>query len=374
MGKIRLMRINLTKANALYMPGEKVTGSLEIEVEEKLKIDSICLILKGFSKVRWYEQRSNGKSSYTVVYSEYEEYLNSNTILIEKQEKNDLFLEVGFYTYPFTFILPEAIPSSFEHSVGKIRYSLTGTVSIPWSFDKHTVRSFTVISHVDLNQLSPFFKQPAQAVATKSVLFSLGGPINGILSVKKGCFVPGEAIVCSARIENSCNRDIIRSSVSLVQELFFTGSSRELIVKTTKRKKCNRNIVTIQLNRIISGNSNEQLLQDQMILIPPVCASSTGLSKIIEINYWLVFTFGVFGSLDRDVWLPLKIGTIPLMMDSQRANTNDNNNLPTYEECQLENETLKESKESKDSMKGDMFETDEKTFKPIYPYFKDFVN
>ena len=54
MGKIRLMRINLTKANALYMPGEKVTGSLEIEVEEKLKIDSICLILKGFSKVRWY--------------------------------------------------------------------------------------------------------------------------------------------------------------------------------------------------------------------------------------------------------------------------------------------------------------------------------
>ncbi len=54
MGKLKLMRIVLTKANAFYVPGEKVSGTLEIQVEEKLKINSICLLLKGFSKVRWY--------------------------------------------------------------------------------------------------------------------------------------------------------------------------------------------------------------------------------------------------------------------------------------------------------------------------------
>jgi hypothetical protein len=92
---------------------------------------------------------------------------------------------VGVYSYPFTFILPESIPSSFEHSIGKIRYTIMSTISIPWSFDKHTIKSFTVISDVDLNQLSPLFRQPTEALATKNVLFSFGGPITGVLSVKK---------------------------------------------------------------------------------------------------------------------------------------------------------------------------------------------
>ncbi len=194
-----------------------------------------------------------------------------------------------------------------------------------------------------------------------------------MLNIFEGCFVPGEKIICSARIENTCNRDIIRTSVRLVQEMLFTGSSRELIVKTSKKKKCCRNIFTLPINKVISGNSSEQVLQNQMIIIPPVCASSTGLSKIIEINYLLVFTFGVLGSLDRDVCIPLKIGTIPLM-DYHAARIADSSHLPTYEECLFEHETLNKPKDSNESIKGEMFETDEKTFKPIYPYFKDFTN
>ena len=127
-----------------------------------------------------------GKSSYTVVYQEYEEYLNSNTIIIEKKETSpDLFLEPGYYSYPFAFTLPQGLPSSFEHRIGKIRYTLTGTVGIPWDFDQHTCRSFTVIADMDLNRVDPVFRQPAETFGKKDVLFAFGGPITGYLKINK---------------------------------------------------------------------------------------------------------------------------------------------------------------------------------------------
>jgi hypothetical protein len=134
------------------------------------------------------EQRSNGKSSYTVTYHEHEDYLNSNSIFIEKKQDLDLYLEPGEYTYPFTFLLPDKIPSSFEHHYGKIRYTLKGTVDIPWSLNQHTVRSFSVYNDVDLNELNQLNKslsQPAEVSIEKSVILSFGGPITGYLSVAK---------------------------------------------------------------------------------------------------------------------------------------------------------------------------------------------
>jgi len=55
--------------------------------------------------------------------------------------------------------LPPNIPTSFEHENGQIRYSISATIDIPWAFDKHTVRSFTVLSVSDLNLLDPILKQ-----------------------------------------------------------------------------------------------------------------------------------------------------------------------------------------------------------------------
>lgn len=84
--------------------------------------------------------------------------------------------------------MPDKIPSSFEHHYGKIRYTLKGTVDIPWSLNQHTVRSFSVYNDVDLNELNQLNKslsQPAEVSIEKSVILSFGGPITGYLSVGK---------------------------------------------------------------------------------------------------------------------------------------------------------------------------------------------
>ena len=71
-----------------------------------------------------------------------------------------MLIEVGDYTYPFQVLLPPNLPSSFEHEFGQIRYSISATIDIPWAFDKHATKSFTVINDYDLNLLGPAVRHP----------------------------------------------------------------------------------------------------------------------------------------------------------------------------------------------------------------------
>lgn len=317
------------------------------------------MLLDGNAYVHWTEHRSTGKSSYVVVYSEKEQYINSKTIFIEKDAHNDLYLEVGEYTYPFKIILPDGIPSSFYHEIGKIGYTLKSTVDIPWAFDKHTIRSFTLINPLDLNKLPPTLRQPYGVSETKILCCGCcsSDPITVTFSTLKTGFVPGEIIVSNVNIDNRSNREVKKITLKLVQELNFTGSSRELIVKTTKVRKCFRNIVEMNFTQIVPPKTNQNLEGNTRIIIPSIAASSNGISKIIVINYLLVFTFKCSGSLSKDISIPITIGTIPF----------ETTYIPSYEECF--NEITPEIAEP---VKGEIIESDLSTFKPLYPYYKDF--
>jgi hypothetical protein len=59
----------------------------------------------------------------------------------------------GQHAFPFSFVLPPSLPSSFEGGIGYVRYTIKGTIDRPWRFDDHTVLAYTVLSPLDLNQL-----------------------------------------------------------------------------------------------------------------------------------------------------------------------------------------------------------------------------
>lgn len=299
-----------------------------------------------------------------MTYTENQSYLNSNQIFATKQTGKDFYLEIGEYSFPFEFILPADLPSSFEHKTGKIRYTLKGTIDIPWSFNKHTIKMFTVLSETDLNRFQLNLHSPLVVKDFKSVLFSFGGPIEAIFTINKGGFVLGEKIVCSASINNKSSRNVTKTSLKLIQEVSFTGSVRELFVKNTKIKKVRADVVNLVFNKIIAEKTSESVFEKYAIEIPRVCPSSNGLCKIIEVNYFVVFEFGVFGSLDKDLLIPIKIGSIPLEEEGRATNC-----LPTYEECMF-NDAFGDTHLEKTNY--ETFDSNEKTYKPIYPYFKDY--
>lgn len=183
--------VNLKKSNAIYNAGEVVVGTLNLRTTQRIQVNCIKLIITGGAHVHWSEidaQNNAGDNG-----SAYEPYLNTSLILVARRPNFDLYLEAGDYSYPFQFLIPVSIPTSFEHPFGRIRYSLIGTIQIPWEFDKHTTRSFTVISPLDLN-LNAALREPNTITTTKR--FGYKGcrrsTITATLSVYKGGFVPGK--------------------------------------------------------------------------------------------------------------------------------------------------------------------------------------
>lgn len=66
----------------------------------------------------------------------------------------EMELPSGTHSYPFSCSLQTNLPSSFESDFGRIRYTVKATLDRPWKFDHDTKAAFTVISHLDLNQIS----------------------------------------------------------------------------------------------------------------------------------------------------------------------------------------------------------------------------
>jgi hypothetical protein len=281
--------------------------------------------------------------------------------LISKQGSTDLYLECGDYSYPFQIVLPPNLPTSFEHMYGRVRYSIYGTIDIPWAFDKHTTRSFSVISHLDLNAL-PNLHQPFGVSDTKVLCCGIckSDPIIAYFSLMKCGYVPGEGILFNVNLDNKSNRTIDEMTVNLKQNIRFYA--------TTKSKSCIRNVGAIRFPRKIPSRFQDTW-NDSVLVIPPVCSTSNGTCGIIEVSYSIVFNFDTSGiAISKDLVIPIVVGTIPLKLSEN--NHYDMPAPPSYEACMfpISNGQIPDDVETK----GEVVESDSNTFKPFYPYYKDF--
>lgn len=57
----------------------------------------------------------------------------------------------GEYDYPFSFQLPQKLPSSFEGENGFIRYHLKVVIKKSWKKDLKLKKMFVVNEHIDIN-------------------------------------------------------------------------------------------------------------------------------------------------------------------------------------------------------------------------------
>lgn len=99
-----------------------------------------------------------------------------------------------------------------------------------------------------------------------------------------------------------------------------------------------------------------------VILIPPVCSTSDGLCKLIDVNYKLTLEFSV-SSWQREVLeIPITLGTIPLL--------NEPLNQPfTYEPDAFAPDFL--SLGANEVNQNQIVESNNNNFKPVYPYYKN---
>ena len=59
MRKIESFAVRLHKEPAIYYAGETITGTIDLSVRDRLKINNIKLVAKGFANVHWYGKKEH---------------------------------------------------------------------------------------------------------------------------------------------------------------------------------------------------------------------------------------------------------------------------------------------------------------------------
>ncbi|KAK3096667.1 hypothetical protein FSP39_002241 [Pinctada imbricata] len=218
----------------------------------------------------------------------------------------DVTLHAGDHYYPFEFVLPPTLPSSFEVNHGSVRYFVKIKIDRPsWHKDYKLTTPFTVLSHLDLN-FEENAMQPNQMNESKMIccLCCATGPVTAQFRIERRGYVPGEGVRIFAEIRNDSDRPILKSKVKLYQKTTLISSGGHKNRRTTDLAK-------IERGRIEGGGSDQWT--GETLVIPPCPPSFLRGCSIIDIDHWLTFTADIEDTpFDLDLELPVIIGTIPL--------------------------------------------------------------
>ncbi|KAH3836787.1 arrestin domain-containing protein 3-like [Dreissena polymorpha] len=308
----RNLQILIDNQKTVYFPGDTITGRVQFDVDEPLKVRSIVLKFVGWANVHWTEQRSSGKSSHTVHFRSHEDYFNfSHTLLSRATTGSDeIVLSPNSYTYPFSVTLPYNIPSSYEAYIGQVRYIFIVDVDIPWAFDIHAKHMITVMDPLDLNTI-PNLESRAEKTDQKVLCCCCcaSDPISAHVRLERQGYVPGEEIPFWAEINNQSNRTMSCSKARLLMSVSYHATSKTRIVQ---------NYLTQIKHGEIEGGGTEAYVNEKLH-IPVVPPSFLKNCRIIDIRYYVVITVDPSG-LGFDLHVPVEvvIGSIPLRSVAQQ--------------------------------------------------------
>ncbi|XP_059165735.1 arrestin domain-containing protein 3-like [Physella acuta] len=321
MGKLKTFEISFGNGSGVYYPGNAVDGHVTVELTEPMKMKGIRLQFDGSAFVKWANE--------TLVprfFTSTENYFHQESLVFGPNEGSETKeLPSGRHTFPFQFILPLGLPSSFEaiYDAGTsyVRYSVSCNID---DLDNGIMRPFTVISLLDLNQhpesmainyifltlyiLVPFLWESLQATDQMrfTSLCCKSGPIQATFKIERQGFVPGEAIKLFAEINNGSNETMdAYVDLYMIRTYHAQGRSR------------NNGIIAARVTCPPIEKFSEDTRTAELV-IPALPPSFLTGCNIIDIRYLLQLTVRPLGlGLGPHVPLGIIIGNIPHVSAAQ---------------------------------------------------------
>ncbi|KAM4533227.1 arrestin domain-containing protein 1b [Fundulus diaphanus] len=293
MGKLQEFCITFSNNKVVYAPGESISGVVKIRTANSLQYKGIKVNCQGSCGVTTKRNDS--------LWSLEEPYLNSMLSVADKG-----VLAPGEHRFAFQFVLPFAIPTSFEGTFGKIAYHVRATIDTPrFSKDYKALRPFYVLNMLNLNKV-PDIEQQSCAVTTKKfnyLLVRVGTLMLKTSSDLKG-YVPGQVIRLSTEIHNKSGKDTGYVLASLVQKVTYRTKRPIFDVRT---------IAEVEGAGVKGGKHAEWREQ---IIVPPLPQSGLDCCSLIDIDYFIQVSLK---SPEAVVVLPIYIGNIPVNLTPTRS-------------------------------------------------------
>ena len=322
------LRIELTNdgAPAVYQEGDLVTGLVQVNVKEDIAVTEVVVEIFGVALVHHDGLDDEDLDEWGIpkIHTNKETYLEKKTSLIMAGEsdllKDSNVLNSGQYALPFSFKLPQKLPSSFEGSYGHISYWVQGTLERPSKPIISGRSTFRVISGLNLN-LIPGSVDKIEICKHKSVsgfCCTKAGSVTIDWNVSKSGFVQGEDIFIHGAVQNDSKESVLYSKAILMMVSDYR-------TKKGKRRE-HKHVALIEKGETDSGAVT--VWQDT-ITVPPVPSTTYGKSKIIDVYYQLWFSAMIetqpYNPVEvvKDIYIGTEFVDIALMRALFQVSTKD---------------------------------------------------
>ena len=290
-----------------YSPGSAVEGSLEVSVDKPKDYDRIIVALWGGASVRWTESSGSRENQSSTTYK-YSETLFNPKIEVWKAEASPTGqLPIGVHTFPFSFHLPQDIPSSFHTVTGQIKYEIEtrimrkGLVNSIFQ-NKHAITALlTVENRTPRTDILSLYAEPVTVSKTKrfTCLFWQSGSITSTVNLPRTGFSPGEVVPISMDICNESSRQIRIASVLKRRDIFTVhpGTGR-------RRTRILNNVIVRTLSSPIMPGAMTTFA-DNNVIVPIDAATTIRDCSCISAEYTLEVIIRIPWSLNKSVKIPL---------------------------------------------------------------------
>ncbi|XP_055375346.1 arrestin domain-containing protein 2-like [Condylostylus longicornis] len=315
-----------------FYSGSIITGKVEIILDKKTSVRGIAIKFFGRASTLWIEGTGNDATER----SGQIDYLSSTTYLIGSDSGSTIVIEPGIHTYNFSCALPSQLPSSFEGTHGNIRYSVQIIFDRPWKFDKTYTVGITILKMVDLNNNdSPSIRMPCEYQTSEKFWCGpcITNPLDIKLKIPQLGYVPGQAIIVNADIQNNTKLNIDHVQMSLIKTIKYYSDD-----SSNATKKETLTIVEIKTDEVKPKISK---IFQEFVRIPAIPPTCTNLCKIIHITYDLHIKVKIHGfHTSPIIKFPITIGNIPLAdvitqqplsTISRSINQNNTNTVPVID-------------------------------------------
>eukprot|EP00794_Sanderia_malayensis_P020078 gene20078-22048_t len=305
MGKLLEFAI-FVESQTLNQNGRNITGQVILNLKEPMKMRGLTLKLTGQAYCHWTEQQGSGDNRRTVSYTGRQELLNMASFLYGQGSESSMHPS-GRFSYPFVFVIPLNLPSSFVAAHGHIKYGLKANIDRPWKFDHDIEQPLQIIETIDTNQ-PHFLANPGGSVSKEIGCCFPSGILALDAHFYRSAFCPGESIMINATANNQSRTKMNGLKAKLCKIIEYHA--------TSKTRRESHVLSTITGPQILAGDIGKFV--DQALTIP--ATEPTVLSNVIKCHYIVQIEVDVPCGFDLDIKLPVTIGNVPFRGDFGMAN------------------------------------------------------
>ena len=282
-----------------------VSGSVKLNLTEAKSYKYIHVRLYGHAHVHWTESHSTGtgdnRRTETVSYTANETYVDQIALLWSSEQTPHGKIGPGSHRFRFQFTVPPHCPSSFQGSVGYIRYEVLGRIGTGlFRFDRRISAPIQVRQIVDINQ--PQVLAPFRHVQVKQVgcLCCVSGNIEFTVELPRtGFCINGDRIPLLVTVENGCGRRIsMRAEISKLITYYAEGDQR-----------FKKSIIERVGSEVILPHSTVTWNPENFIV--PAVEPTLSSCSIITVEYTLKVWADVPYAINPSIKIPILLGNVP---------------------------------------------------------------